>query len=90
MVLDIAEAQGKRLRCHNLVWISELPDWVVHSTWTSESLTEVMISHITAIITHWSDRCYSWDVVNEALNTNGTFMSSIFYEVIGEEYFYIA
>jgi endo-1,4-beta-xylanase len=41
-------------------------------------------------VTHWSDRCYSWDVVNEALNSNGTFMDSIFYQVIGEEYFFTA
>lgn len=49
-----------------------------------------MVTHITTIIEHWGDRCYSWDVVNEALNSNGTFMDSIFYQVIGEEYFFIA
>lgn len=78
------------MRCHNLVWISELPDWVTSGNWTSATLTAVLIKHITTIVEHWSDRCYSWDVVNEALNSNGTFMDSIFYQVIGEEYFFTA
>lgn len=50
----------------------------------------MLVKHITTIVEHWSDRCYSWDVVNEALNSNGTFMDSIFYQVIGEEYFFTA
>jgi endo-1,4-beta-xylanase len=49
-----------------------------------------MKSHITNLITHWSDRCYSWDVVNEALATNGSFAPSIWYDTIGPEYFFLA
>lgn len=49
-----------------------------------------MKSHITNLITHWGSRCYSWDVVNEALNSNGTFASSIWYDTIGPEYFFLA
>jgi endo-1,4-beta-xylanase len=90
VILDIAESQGKRVRCHNLCWISELPDWVTNGNWTSATLSAVLVNHITTIVEHWSDRCYSWDVVNEALNSNGTFMDSIFYQVIGEEYFFTA
>jgi len=90
VILDLAEQHGKRVRCHNLVWISELPDWVTNGNWTSETLSAVLVNHITTIVEHWGNRCYSWDVVNEALNSNGTFMPSIFYEVIGEEYFFTA
>lgn len=49
-----------------------------------------MQNHIYNLITHWGDRCYSWDVVNEALNSNGTFASSIWYDTIGPEYFFLA
>lgn len=88
--LEIAEAHGKRVRCHNLCWMYELPDWVTNGNWTSATLSAVLVNHITTIVEHWSDRCYSWDVVNEALNYDGTFMNSIFYQVIGEEYFFTA
>ena len=49
-----------------------------------------MKNHIQTIIAHWGDRCYSWDVVNEALASNGTFSDSIWYDVIGPEYFFLA
>ena len=90
VVVNIAGDHGKLLRCHNLIWQSQLPDWIVNGTWTAETLTEVMRTHITNLITHWADVCYAWDVVNEALNSNGTFSQSIWYDVIGPEYFPLA
>ncbi|KKA17323.1 Endo-1,4-beta-xylanase [Rasamsonia emersonii CBS 393.64] len=89
-ILAIAENHGKRVRCHNLIWVSQLPDWVVNGSWTAASLTAVMKTHITNLITHWGGRCYSWDVVNEALAANGSWASSIWYDTIGPEYFFLA
>lgn len=37
-----------------------------------------------------STSCYSWDVVNEALDGTGAFASNIWYDTIGEEYVYLA
>lgn len=76
-VLDLAEKHGMRVRCHNLIWSNQLSDWVTSGTWTAETLTAVMKNHIQTLITHWGSRCYSWDVINEALNGDGTFSSSI-------------
>ena len=41
-------------------------------------------------VTHYKGQCYAWDVVNEALNDNGTFRNSIFFTTIGESYIKIA
>lgn len=90
VVLDIAEKHGQQVRCHNLVWYNQLPDWVTSGDWTAESLTDVMRSHIHHVVEHWGDRCHSWDVVNEALATNGSFSSNIWYDTIGSEYFFSA
>jgi endo-1,4-beta-xylanase len=49
-----------------------------------------MKSHITNLVAHWGSRCYSWDVVNEALASDGSFASSIWYDTIGPEYFFLA
>jgi endo-1,4-beta-xylanase len=49
-----------------------------------------MKTHITTEVTHYKGQCYHWDVVNEALNTDGSFRSNIFYETIGSAYINIA
>ena len=45
-----------------------------------------MENHITKTVQHYGDNCYSWDVVNEALNQDGSFSSDIFYQTIGAAY----
>lgn len=60
--------------------------------WTNETLTAVLETHVTALITHFGDRCYAWDVVNEALSDSpaGAWQSNIWYDTIGPEYFFAA
>ncbi|KAF7718919.1 Endo-1,4-beta-xylanase [Penicillium ucsense] len=88
--LEIAGRHGAQIRCHNLVWASQLSDFVTSKTWTKEALTSVMKNHIYKTVQHFGRRCYSWDVVNEAINGDGSFSSSVWYNTIGEEYFYLA
>jgi endo-1,4-beta-xylanase len=86
----LAKDHGKYLRCHNLVWVSQVSDFVLNGNWTADQLTAIMRNHILNVVTYFGGNCYSWDVVNEALNSNGTFSSSVWYDTIGEEYFYQA
>jgi len=41
-------------------------------------------------VTHDKGQCYAWDVVNKALNDNGTFGTHVFLETIGKSYIQIA
>ncbi|CZR65081.1 probable endo-1,4-beta-xylanase [Phialocephala subalpina] len=88
--LNLAEKSGAKVRCHNLVWATQISPFLTAQNWTADSLTAVMENHIKTTIKHFSDRCYSWDVINEALNGDGTFSSSIWYDTIGPDYFYLA
>jgi endo-1,4-beta-xylanase len=88
--MRLAERYQSKVRCHNLVWASQVSDFVTSNTWTAEELKAVMKNHIFKTVQHFGKRCYSWDVVNEALNSDGTFSSSVWYDTIGEEYFYLA
>ncbi len=90
--IDVAIAQdhGKYLRCHNLVWATQISDFVTDGNWTADELTAIMQNHINNVVGHFGSACYSWDVVNEALNSNGTFSASVWYDTIGPEYFYLA
>ncbi|KAH6673332.1 putative endo-1,4-beta-xylanase [Halenospora varia] len=91
-VSSIARKNKQLLRCHTLVWHSQLAPWVDQPTtpWTKATLTAAMINHVTQEAKHWSGQCYAWDVVNEALNDDGTLRNSTFLQVIGPEYIKIA
>lgn len=87
------------MRCHNLVWHQSLPSWVTSTQWNNATLLEIMINHITNVVTHFRGKCYAWDVVNEALYTDGTYRgssnrtaeaTSIWYSTIGPAYIPIA
>ncbi|CAG8954726.1 hypothetical protein HYFRA_00004649 [Hymenoscyphus fraxineus] len=90
VIADLAKKNNQTLRCHTLVWHQQLPKWVTGGTWTKETLTAALQNHVTKTVTHYKGQCYAWDVVNEALEQDGTFRKSIFFNTIGEEYIKIA
>jgi endo-1,4-beta-xylanase len=63
---------------------------VVNGTWGKDNLTAVMIDHVVTEMSHYKEKCYAWDVVNEALNDNGTLRSDMWLDIIGPEYITIA
>ncbi|OAA65625.1 glycosyl hydrolase family 10 [Niveomyces insectorum RCEF 264] len=73
-------------RCHTLTWFQQLPNFVTTTAWTREALTAAIQTHIANVVGHFKGRCYSWDVVNEALNDNGTFRNSVFFQTLGTDY----
>jgi endo-1,4-beta-xylanase len=49
-----------------------------------------MQSHISNVVGHFKGKCYAWDVVNEALEEDGSYRQNIFFKTIGESYFPLA
>ncbi len=88
-----ARANGKTVHCHNLVGPNiYLPDWVVNGKFTSDQLTQIMKTHIQTVMARYKGQCESWDVVNEALNLDGTVSTTanIWAQTIGPSYIDIA
>ncbi|KAK1993762.1 hypothetical protein LX36DRAFT_729181 [Colletotrichum falcatum] len=81
-----AKANGQMLRCHTLTWHSQLPEFVSAGSWTRETLSAVIETHISHVVGHFKGACYSWDVVNEALADDGSLRDSVFSRVLGRDF----
>lgn len=85
-LLAYTEGHGKEMRGHTLVWYRALPAWVLARGWTRAELLDFMRSYITEVVGRYRGRIVEWDVVNEAFNDDGTWRSSLWYDVIGPDY----
>jgi endo-1,4-beta-xylanase len=70
---------------HTLIWHSQLSPFV-NNIQSSDSLLLFMTNHINTVAGRYAGKVNSWDVVNEALNEDGTLRNSIFLEKLGEDY----
>lgn len=75
---------------HNLVWHNQVPAWVFHDDHgqmlTRDALLARLKEHISKEVGRYKGKIQSWDVVNEALNEDGTLRQSLWYKIIGPDY----
>jgi endo-1,4-beta-xylanase len=75
---------------HVLVWHSQTPRWVFedaqgHPT-DPDTLLTWMRDHIHTVVGRYRGRVQGWDVVNEALNEDGSLRQSPWMRILGEDY----
>lgn len=79
---------------HCLIWHSQLAPWFCvdqkGNNVSAEVLKQRMKDHITTIVTRYKGKIKGWDVVNEAIEEDGSYRKTKFYEILGEEYIPLA
>ncbi|HUJ51424.1 MAG TPA: endo-1,4-beta-xylanase [Bryobacteraceae bacterium] len=75
---------------HTLVWHSQTPRWVFQNDngepADRATLLQRMRDHIHTVVGRYKGRIGGWDVVNEALNDDGTLRQSPWLKIIGEDF----
>lgn len=88
--VEFGEKRGMFIVGHTLVWHNQTPRWVFEdgkgNPADRETLLKRMRDHIFTVVGRYKGRIKGWDVVNEALNQDGTMRQSPWYKIIGEDY----
>jgi len=70
-IANFCRQNGIKLRGHNLLWHSQMADWMFYDKKKNlvkkEVLFKRMREHIHAVVNRYKDVIYCWDVVNEAI-----------------------
>ena len=88
--VDFGQKNGMFILGHTLVWHSQTPRWVFEDARgnpvSRDTLLGRMRSHIQAVVGRYRGRIGGWDVVNEALDEDGTLRQSPWLRIIGPDY----
>lgn len=83
----VAYSQKNKLKLngHTLIWHSQLPAFA-RRIQNVDSFKTFFENHINTVASRYNGKIFSWDVVNEALNEDGTLRNSIFLQKLGPDY----
>lgn len=84
-LVAFAQKNNIKVNAHNLIWHSQLPPFMRHMQ-SADSVKQYFENHITKVASRYDGKVYSWDVVNEALNEDGTLRKDIFLDKLGDDY----
>jgi len=93
-----AQAAGMKVIGHTLLWHQQIPQWQENIGTSASSpptpeqknaALAAMKKYITDVVTHFKGKIYSWDVLNEVFEDNGTMRTNNpWFKAIGADFVY--
>lgn len=92
--IEFAEQNNLYTVGHCLIWHSQAPRWFFvddqGNDVSKELLTERIKTHIFTVVGRYKGKVDCWDVVNEAIEDDGSWRNNKFYQIMGEDYVELA
>ena len=84
-IVDFAKENEMYLLGHTLVWHNQVPDYI-YNIKDKSTFQDHIKEHINTVVKRYQGKVDMWDVVNEALNDDGSLRKTVFLEMLGENY----
>jgi endo-1,4-beta-xylanase len=88
--VEFGEKNNMFIIGHNLVWHNQVPKWVFEddkgAPLNRKKLLKRLRDHISTVVGRYKGRIKGWDVVNEALDEDGSLRQSPWLKIIGPDY----
>ena len=84
-IAEYGKKHNIKVNGHTLIWHSQLPAYA-RNIKDVDSFKTFFNDHITTIASRYNGKIDSWDVVNEALEEDGTMRKSVFLNKLGENF----
>jgi endo-1,4-beta-xylanase len=89
-LVAMAQRNGMQVTGHTLLWHQQTPKWVFldakGNPASRDSLLFRLKDHIFTVVGRYKGKVKGWDVVNEALNEDGSLRQSPWLQIAGEDY----
>jgi endo-1,4-beta-xylanase len=84
-LVEYGKKHNIKVNAHTLIWHSQLPAFV-RSIKDPDSLKQFFTNHINTVAGRYDGKILSWDVVNEALEEDGSMRKSVFLQKLGDDF----
>ena len=92
--VEFGEKYDMAITGHTLIWHAQLARWFCKddegNDVSADTLKQRMKDHIYTVVGRYKGSIKGWDVINEAINDDGSLRETQFYKIIGEEYLALA
>lgn len=84
-LVEYGKKNNIKINAHTLIWHSQLPAFA-RRIQDVDSFKTFFRNHINTVASRYEGKVFSWDVVNEALNEDGTMRKSVFLSKMGDDF----
>lgn len=89
-LVSFAGQNGMTVHGHTFVWHNQVPAWLASGSFTRDEMIDILRDHIYTVAGRYSGSIAAWDVVNEAVNDDGSLRNTLWLNRVGPEYLDLA